>query len=255
MMQVTFVGVGEAIDETQINCSVHVGTASASVLVDCGFSVPNGFFRSVPDAAHVDALYITHFHGDHFFGVPALFLRLWDVGRTKPLHIVGQEGVKETLEAAVELAYPGFTAKLDFPLEHHIISPDEALDLLGMTWRCAETEHSIRDLALRLDAGECSVFVSGDGRPTEATAVLAKGCKLLVHEAYALDGVTKGHGTVQGCIDFARQAEAECLALVHLNKEVRKERRSEVLDLVDAVGDMRVLLPESGDAVALECAS
>lgn len=253
MMQVTFVGVGEAIDETQINCSVHVGTSSASVLVDCGFSVPQGFFRAVPDAADVDALYITHFHGDHFFGVPALFLRLWDVGRTKPLHIVGGTGTRDIIEQAVELAYPGFLRKLDFPLVYSTISPEEPLELLGMHWRCAETEHSVRDLALRLDGESCSIFVSGDGRPTPATAELAESCNLIVHEAYALDGVTKGHSTVQDCIDFAREAKAECLALVHLNKEVRRDRRCEVLDLMDAVQDMRVLLPESGDSVVLEC--
>ena len=75
-MRVTFLGVGEACDETMPNTSVWVETEAdnrrSSVLLDCGFTVPPNYWQRTSDPEDLDALWISHFHGDHFFGVPAL---------------------------------------------------------------------------------------------------------------------------------------------------------------------------------------
>ena len=81
-MRVIFSGVGEALDENRSNTSLIV-THSASesfqqVLLDCGFSAAHAFWRYAPEPLHLDALWISHFHGDHFLGVPLMLLRFWE---------------------------------------------------------------------------------------------------------------------------------------------------------------------------------
>jgi len=106
-------------------------------------------------------------------------------------------------------------------------------------------------LAVRLDCRGKSVFYSGDGRPTPATAGLAADVDLLVHEAYGLEPDTPGHGGVLGCLDLAQNVGARNLALVHVNRRVRRERAETIRGmLAKAMGDQG-LLPEPGDVVAL----
>ena len=84
-------------------------------MLDCGFTVPSLYWQQTSDQDDLDALWISHFHGDHFFGVPALLLRLWEMKRSKPLAIVSQTGVERIVTQAMELAYPGFFAKTHLP--------------------------------------------------------------------------------------------------------------------------------------------
>jgi ribonuclease Z len=254
-MQVLFVGVGEACDERVPNTSLlvqaGVGGARRSILLDCGFTAAARYWRHVADPDELDALWISHFHGDHFFGVPALLLRCWEMQRRKPLVILGQSGIRKVMEQAMDLAYPGFRGKLMYPLEFIELEVDKPLAVLGLTWRAAENEHSQRSLAVRIDDGEGSLVYSGDGRPTRETLALVRGCRLLVHEAFHLDGATPGHGTVQGCIDFARSARIATLALVHVQRDVRRDRYAEILEALNQVKDFHVLLPEPDDTLEI----
>ena len=85
---VTFLGVGEACDERLPNTSVLIqpqNKETGSLLLDCGFTVPASFFAYNQDPEDLSAIWISHFHGDHFFGLPLLLLRLYEEGRRAPL--------------------------------------------------------------------------------------------------------------------------------------------------------------------------
>lgn len=254
-MKITFLGVGESCDPPQLNTSLLVETSEKDgscrqLLLDCGFTVPHQYFAGSSDPDQLDGLWISHFHGDHFFGVPLLQLRLQEMGRRKPLVIVGQPGVSDKLTLALDLAYPGFGAKLTYPLEFHELAPGQSIKLLGLRWQVAANEHSQFSLALRLDARCRSLFYSGDGRPTPATIALAKGCDLVVHEAFHLHRESEGHGSVRRCLEFARQAEIPRLALVHMSRSIRK-RQSELARFLSEAEPGTVFLPETGDEIRL----
>ncbi len=254
-MRVVFLGVGEACDDTLPNTSIwlqaHTECGSRSVLLDCGFTVPPRYFAWTADPEDLDALWISHFHGDHFFGVPALILRLWEMQRKKPLTIVGQVGVEEKVTQAVELAYPGFLAKLMYPLEFVTVEAGRAVDVAGLLWRFASNHHGQPDLAVRIDDDEHSVFYSGDGLATPESLALANGCDLVVHEAFRLEQPVAGHGTVMQSVGFTRGAGAKRLALVHLQRDERKARLEEIKTFAREVHDLDVLLPSPGDVLDL----
>ncbi len=255
-MQVTFLGVGEACDERYPNTALLLGVEAderkRSVLLDCGFTAACRLWQWMDDPEQLDIVYISHFHGDHFFGVPVLLLRLWEMMRTRELCFVGQPGIGSKVETAMDLAYPHFRAKLKYPLRYVEMEADGPLQLAGLHWSCAESRHGQRNFSVRIDCGEKSLFYSGDGCPSAATEALATGCSLVVHEAFAfVDEMIPGHGTVKGSVEFARRVGARRLALVHIQRDVRRQKQREIEDYIAAVEDVEVLLPEPGDVLAI----
>jgi len=250
-MRVTFPGVGEAFDETLPNTCVLLESEGHSALLDCGFTAAHAYWCTALNPEHLDAVWISHFHGDHFLGLPLLLLRFWEQGRREPLTIIGQTGIGALAMESMDMAYPHFRARLKFDLVVNELQPGETLCAAGFTWSAAQGEHGAPSLAVRVEAEGRSVYYSGDGRPTRATLALAHGADLVVHEAYALDATVPGHGTVPGAIDFARQAEAKRQWLVHLSRNTRHNQRREVeAQLRDAI-DIEAFLPEPGDAIEL----
>jgi ribonuclease Z len=254
-MKVMFLGVGEACDERLANTSIWIVTKvkerRISVLLDCGFTVPSLYWQQTGDEEDLDAVWLSHFHGDHFFGIPALLLRMYEMGRKRPLTILGQTDVDKIVQQIMDLAYPNFISKLTYPLEFVPVKTDRSIDAVGLLWRFAENGHSERDLAVRISDDERSLFYSGDGLPTPQTESLARGCDLVVHEAFRLEQSNQGHGTVLQCIDFARRAKVPCLALVHMQRDERRERYQEVLGMLGTIDDIHVLFPEPGDQLEL----
>ena len=250
-MKIHFLGVGEACDPERFNTSLLVvsGSNSHYILLDCGFTTPHRYFADCFDPNQLDALWVSHFHGDHFFGVPLLLLRFWEMGRDKPLLLVGPCGLREKIEMALELAYPSFLAKLRYALQYRELEDGGSVQAAGFLWQVAAMEHSQPCLALRLTAGGKSVFYSGDGRPTSATASLVKGCALVVHEAYRVAGQTANHGSLAECLDLARQTGCEKLAIVHVAHDEREKVDME--RLLRESGLPGVFLPEPGEMLSL----
>jgi ribonuclease Z len=251
-LQVTFAGVGEAFDERLPNTSILVEAAGTSLLLDCGFTAASAFWRAAADPLNLDGVYITHFHGDHFFGLPALLVRSVDEGRTRPLTILGQPEVEHKVRSAMELAYEGVLAKSALPLSFVACQPDQPRTIGGLTLDFAYGDHPRPCLGVRVSGAGCSVFYSGDGRPTPATAALAAGCDLVVHESFSLDPDTPGHGTIGSSVEFARKAGVPRLALVHVQRGVRHGNLKEIQAAMEQAQELDVLLPEPGDKVVLQ---
>ena len=254
-MEITFLGVGEAFDENLPNTSLLVHTEyqekPVNVLLDCGYSVPPKFWQLGLDVETLDAIWLSHFHADHSFGLPALLVRFWEEKRKKDLYFLGQEGIESFVLKCLDLAYPNFLPRLEFSLRFVEVEPEKPVTALGMSWRTAVNDHPQRDLALRLDAGGTSLFYSGDGRPTNETKALAAGVDLIVHEAFHLSKNIPGHGTITGCLDMARISRAKRLALVHIQRGVRRDRFDEIKELVNSVEDFEIFIPEPGDQVII----
>jgi len=254
-MEITFLGVGEAFDENLSNTSMLIRTPyqkkPVTVLLDCGYSVPPRFWQLGLDVETLDAIWISHFHADHAFGIPPMLVRFWEEKRKKDLYFLGQEGIESFVLRCLDLAYPNFLPRLEFSLRFVEVEPGKPVTALGMYWRTAVNDHPQRDLALRLDSAGASVFYSGDGRPTTETRALAEGVHLIVHEAFHLSKDIPGHGTITGCLEMAQSCRASRLALVHIQRDVRRERFDEIKELVHSIKDFEILIPEPGDRLSV----
>lgn len=249
-MKVLFLGVGEACDSRHGNCSILVNGNGTTILLDCGFSVPHRFFHYCDEPDCLDTVWISHFHGDHFLGLPLLLLRFWEMQRTSPLLFVGQEQLQEKTIAALELAYPGFTEKLGFPLLFQTITPGLPLKVNGLQLQAARSTHSQCNYSLLIDDGCHRLYYSGDGKPTADNRKLMHACDLALHEAFTLRDSVAGHGSVEGCLQLMVEEKISRLALLHLERKTRWHKHDALTDIV--ANHAGLLLPEEDDVITLQ---
>lgn len=84
----------------------------------------------------VHAIFISHLHGDHFFGLPGLISTMHLQGRDKPLHVFGPDGLEEVLKlilsyARHELSYEVVYHTVD-TTKHQLIFCDEKVEVFSI---------------------------------------------------------------------------------------------------------------------------
>ena len=80
-------------------------------LVDCGEGTQHQLMRTRYSVMQLRAIFITHIHGDHIFGLPGLLTSASMLGRTEPLDIIAPPQVRRFIDAVIEnsdssLSYP-----------------------------------------------------------------------------------------------------------------------------------------------------
>lgn len=80
-------------------------------LIDCGEGTQQQLIKFNLKAAKIDHIFISHLHGDHYFGLIGLLSSLHLNGRIKPIHIYGPEPIKEILE--MQFKYSDTTLKYE----------------------------------------------------------------------------------------------------------------------------------------------
>lgn len=89
-----------ALTAAVAECGAH------SLLFDCGEGTQAAARRAGANLMKVDAICLTHYHGDHIFGLPGLLQTLACQGRTRPLYVFGPEGLEEIFAPMRVLAGP-----------------------------------------------------------------------------------------------------------------------------------------------------
>jgi ribonuclease BN (tRNA processing enzyme) len=250
---ILFLGVGEACDPEYPNTSLLLrnGSQQGVVLLDCGFTTPHLYFQRCTMADELKALWISHFHGDHFFGVPLLLLRFMEMERRDPLIIIGPEGVEKKVCTALDLAYANVRENLPYTLFFHNMEAGSTVELAGLSWTAAESQHTDSSLAIRVADKKKSIFYSGDGKTAQEAQGLASRCDLIILEAFRVSGETLGHGSISKAIAFAKKSGAKNIALLHVNRYDRFEHIDQIQDILDREKDVHVFLPEPGDIYRL----
>src|SRR5256885_5253601 len=101
-MRVRFLGSGDALGSGgRFQTCIHVQAAGAQVLLDCGASSLVAMRRFGVDPQAIDAVVLSHLHGDHFGGVPFLILDAQFKRRTRPLTVAGPPGVEARVRATM----------------------------------------------------------------------------------------------------------------------------------------------------------
>jgi len=234
MIQVRYIGTGEAFDHRMPNTSI-VYDGARRILLDCGYSIPHALWSHSLDPGWLDAIYLTHFHADHCFGLPAVLVRMGQDGRSRPLELVGGPGSTDAIKRVLETGFPGMLRKSNFELRFHEVCPSDSLGLGPVTLQTARSHHSIPNHSIRMTDGDVSVCYSGDGGPSEETEALYANANLLIHEAYYAEESPKiTHASVPQVAAMATRAQVKSLHLLHLARAAPKPSEH----IVPAPGDV-----------------
>src|SRR5919197_4710380 len=102
-MQLRFVGCGDALGSVgRSNTCFHVTGSNVNFLIDCGASSLPALKRLGIARDEIDLILITHFHGDHFGGLPFLLLDAQFYRRSRPLAMAGPQGIEARLANLME---------------------------------------------------------------------------------------------------------------------------------------------------------
>lgn len=152
-----------------------------ALLFDCGEGTQAAARRAGVNLMKLDAICLTHYHGDHIFGLPGLLQTLGCQGRERPLTIYGPEGLGEVWPALRTLAGP-----LPYPVRAVQLDTDPIdLTTLSSGWPAGaqltpfRTRHRVPSRGYRIDLPRAGRFDPAKARalnvPVPAWKLLQRG--------------------------------------------------------------------------------
>lgn len=115
-MKLTILGCYSATPRTFTNPTSQVLDIKNHIfLIDCGEGTQVQLRRQKIKFARIKHIFISHLHGDHFFGLPGLISTFRLLGRETELHIYGPKGIKEAITLMLKVG----SSWTNYPLIFH----------------------------------------------------------------------------------------------------------------------------------------
>ncbi len=225
-MHFRFIGSGDAFGSGgRLNTCFHIVGSSANFLIDIGASSLIGIKSQRVQPNAIRTIFITHFHADHFGGLPFFMLDAQFFSRrTQPLTIAGPTGLPKWYERVMETAFPGSsTTKPKFDLAFVELQPRQTQLIDGVSVTPYQAVHGNLGgpfLSLRLETEGKTIAYTGDTEWTEDLVELGRNADLLVAEAYFFDKKIKLHLDIDTLQQNLHRIQPRRLVLTHMSDDV-----------------------------------
>ncbi len=103
-MEIVFLGTSGSMPSPKRNVpAIAIKRGSEIILMDCGEGTQRQFMLSKLSFMQVSRILLSHFHGDHFLGLPGMVMTMALNDRSEPLDVYGPPGTVETVKALLKL--------------------------------------------------------------------------------------------------------------------------------------------------------
>jgi ribonuclease BN (tRNA processing enzyme) len=224
-VSVRFVGSGDSFGSGgRFQTCIVVDGPRSRFAIDFGTSSLIALAQQGIEHNSLDAILLTHLHGDHCGGVPFLLIdAMLAAKRTRPLVIAGPRDLRRRMDQIREALFPGshvMTPK--FPLTWTEMEPGKPHTILDLVVTPEPARHTAETnpTALRVEVGGRVVAYTGDTEWTEDVARVARGADLLIAECYFYDKPVKWHLNYPTLAAQRGALGAKRVILTHMSREM-----------------------------------
>jgi ribonuclease BN (tRNA processing enzyme) len=214
---VRFLGTGTPLGQRGLHqACILVETTRSKLLIDCGMTALTSLGAAGIDPADIDAVLVSHLHGDHFGGLPLMLLDAALRPRPRKLTIAGPSATRDRTRHALEV-FGWSSAAINFANFVDLV-PGVACSIASCEVTAFEVSHNpaTSPTGLRLSAEGVTVGYSGDAGWSEALVDIARGADLFICGAWSFD---EPDGTFLDIATLVRNRErlgCQRLVLTHL---------------------------------------
>jgi ribonuclease BN (tRNA processing enzyme) len=222
---VRFVGSGDSFGSGgRFQTCILVDGPASRFAIDFGTSSLIALAQQGIEPNSIDAILLTHLHGDHCGGVPFLLIdAMLAARRARPLTIAGPRDLVRRMAEIREALFPGSHVMTPrFPLEWIELAPgrsQQVLDLL-VTAQPARHTQETNPTSLRVEVGDKVIAYTGDTEWTDDVAKVARGADLFIAECYFYDKPIKWHLTYPAIAAHRAEMGAKRVILTHMSREM-----------------------------------
>jgi ribonuclease BN (tRNA processing enzyme) len=238
MNEVVFVGTSDAFGSGgRRQSAVLVRGSRGTGLLDCGATTNTGLRELGIDRNEIDAILVSHFHGDHFGGIPLFVLAaVYQDQRRHPLEIAGPPQIEARVRAlATAMGHPLEDLDCPFPLRFSELQPGVEQAVGPGIVSAFETRHQpeTHPHGYRLSLGERDVVYSGDTGWFDELPHLASGADLFICECTLHTECLDFHLNLGQITEHRDEFDVGGLLLTHLGQEMAALRGQCELDTAD----------------------
>ena len=224
-MELTVLGCGDAFGSSgRNNTSFLFRENDECVLIDCGATTLVRLKHERIDLESISTIIITHFHGDHYGGVPFFIIcSLFEKPRENPLTIIGPAGVEIRIRELQEAMYPGTSDRFEeLHLAFYEYKEGRALEIDDKKIEAWEVDHSPPSFphAVRLEWSGKKIAFSGDTSWTDKLVPLSNGTDLFICECNFQERVSFGHLSYSELLEKHKFFNTKSLWISHMADEV-----------------------------------
>ncbi len=229
-MQLQFVGCGDAFGSGgRFNTCFHLVGRNINALIDCGATSLVAMNKFAINRNEIDTILLTHFHADHFSGLPFFILEAnYVLKRQRPLTIAGPPSLKARYAALMENAFPGTGAmQWSFPImlrEFEIGTRNDVGSIRVTPFHVAHDERAGPCLGLRIEAEGKVLAFSGDSQWTDSLIEVGRNADLFICEAYTRDKPIATHMALSLLEKHLDQIRPKRLILTHMSNDMLARR-------------------------------
>lgn len=211
---------------------------SGTALLDCGQTTLHGLETLGISRDEIDAIAISHFHADHFGGIPSFLLAtLYEYERKKPLLIAGPSGIEERVRRAARAnGHPLEEHRFPYPLRFVELRAGMAPQPIGPVGvQVFETNHSPDSCphGMLLDCGARRIAYSGDTGWFDALPEIVAGADLFLCDCTQVRPNYPLHLSLDELVEKRARFDCGQLVLTHLGREMRELGSAEGFAVAD----------------------
>lgn len=215
MLDLLFLGSGNAFAAEGRAFSSFL--LNGRYLFDCGPTVLQQLRKAGISSRDIEAVFVSHFHADHFFGLPFLMLDARYGGRTEDLTIVGPPGIEERTRRLLEIGYPNLVESAGYQRRYVEANDGCSASVAGLEFVASRVQHveELECFAFRVETEGRSLVYSGDTTLCEGLLRLVQGADVIVTECSCRE--VPVHLGPAGLEEVARHAPGAEIIVTHLD--------------------------------------